>query len=69
MVMRLRDPRMAGIVIHINVIHADWSDLEVLEFLMVIDVFKRNHVNGADQLPVAVIGQKRAGWQSCRIDI
>jgi len=63
MIMRLCNTRMAGVVIHVNMIYFARSHLQIFECNAVVDVFQGDHVNSAYQLTVAVISQERPGRQ------
>ena len=67
--MRIGNSRMSGVEVHIHMIDFHLGYLKILEFLMLVHVLERNHVDAAHELTFAVIREKRAGWQCGRIDI
>ena len=68
-VVRLLDPGVAGIEVHRDVVDLAAGRGEVVELLLSGDVLSRDHVDGADQLAVAVVGQEGAGRERLGINV
>jgi hypothetical protein len=51
------------------VVHSGARRGEIGKFLLSVEIFHRDHVDGADQLAAVVVGQERSGRQRARIDV
>ena len=61
-------PGMAGIVVDVDMVDIAAGRRQVVEAFVRIEVLDRQHVDGADQLALVVIGEERAGRQRGRVD-
>src|SRR5580704_2980811 len=69
MVVGYFDAWMAGVVVEADVIDIAAGRCQVSKVLLRIHVFQRHHVDGADQVPFVVIGEKRTFRQCFWVDI
>src|ERR1700730_7562397 len=69
MVVGFFDARMAGVVVEGDVIDVAAWRCEVSEILLRIHVLQQHHVDGADQVPLVVIGEERTFRQCLWVDI
>src|SRR3546814_5343998 len=67
--MRLLHARMAGVVVHVDMVDLLPGGGEIVEFLVRLDVLQRDHVDRADELAAAVVGEEGAGREGRGIDI
>ena len=68
--MGLLDPRMAGVEVDVHMIDLAAGRGEIVEALVLVgEVLDGQHVDRADEPPLAVVGQERAGRQGLGIDI
>src|SRR5690606_26098779 len=66
--MRLLDSRMPGVEMHVHMIDTRAGDGETVEFLVGVEILDGDHVDGADQLAVAVVGEERPCRQRRGVD-
>ncbi len=68
--MGLLDTGVAGVEVDVHMVDLAAGRGEIVEALVLVrEVLDGKHVDRADETPVAVIGQERAGRQGLRIDI
>ena len=66
--VRFFDARVAGIVVDVDMIDIAAGSCNVLEALVRIEVLGRQHVDGADQLAIMIVGKERTGRKGGRVD-
>src|SRR3546814_13119530 len=67
--MRLLHAWMAGVVVHVDMIDLLPGGGEIVVFLVRLDVLQRDHVDRADELAAAVVGEVGAVRQGIGIVI
>src|SRR5262249_56442976 len=68
-VVRLGDARVAGVVVHVDVIDLFLGGGQIVEGLVRGDVLDGNHVHRADEMAVLVVREKRPRRPCLGIDI
>src|SRR5690349_17414257 len=67
--MGFRYTRMSRVEDDVHVIGRRPANLQIIERLLGVHVLERDHVNGARQVTVVVVGEKRPGGECRGIDI
>ncbi len=68
-VVRLLDARMAGIVVHGDMIHVAPRCYQAIDFLLGLEIFHRDHIDRADELAFVVVGEKGPVGQRLGVDV